>query len=159
MALALVAVPGALWRVRGLCPRAKPARPGFEPCAPYLRVGESPLVDIVSLRSCTLVLYPVFLVVGLHEEAVRPSVLSNEAAHQLAIQVCDDGTVGKMACVAMVKCGAFGVYSVTTIAPRPPMRVWWCRVCRVSSVNVVSVAPWPSGLQTWLQSCRAAGGD
>ena len=118
-------MPGALWRVRGLCPREKPARPGFEPCAAYLRVGESLLVDLVSLRSCTLVLYPVLLVVGLHEEAVRPSVLSNEAAHQLAIQVCDDGTVGKMACVAMVICGAFGVYSVTTIAPRPPMRVWW----------------------------------
>ena len=112
------------------CPWAVLAREAcsswvFEPCAAYLRVGESLLVDFVSLRSCSFVLYPVLLVVGLHEEAVRPSVLSNEAAHPLAIQVCDDGTVGQMTCAAVVKRGAFGVYSVTTVGPRPPMRVWW----------------------------------
>eukprot|EP00964_Phaeocystis_antarctica_P113348 scaffold77399_cov76-Phaeocystis_antarctica.AAC.2 len=69
-----------------------------------LCVGERLLVDVVSRRSRPLVLYPVFLIVRLHEEAVRPRVVVHEATHQLAIQVCDDGSIGQMACVVTVKC-------------------------------------------------------
>ena len=83
----------------------------------HLRVSESLLVDIVSLRSRALVFYPVLLVVGLHEEAVRPRVVSDKATHQLAIQVCDDGAIGQMTCVVTVICGPFGVYFVIGLTP------------------------------------------
>lgn len=101
----------------GLWTREKSASPEYEPGVAYLRVGESLLVDIVSLRSRTLVFYPVLLVVGLHEEAVGPRVISDEATHQLAVQVGNDGSIGQMASVVTVIGGPFGVCFVIGLLP------------------------------------------